>query len=292
MSFYLTRSDNVHVDLNFYEIYNNNHEKIARVQHSLGKYVNGIIQLFENEENVNEILLMNCQEPIVLYNCESLSDSQIEETLKNQILPKFIGFPEYRRPLFNIFHYEFPEVDYVPDLFKGLVKEQYLEISNGENRIGRYYKESGKYISEDNHIKIINEFRKSIINKKRSGISAYTRRFGFDPTTKNIKGLLRIGQSVSLLKDYFAFSQKMCETYYATEFTKKDLESNLISGVRRVMSNYYKMKLSIDHGSRKCYDIIEEYYDDTDSYPSRYSYTRKCGYIWTTGDKVTSIVWY
>lgn len=281
----LTRSDNVVVGPYFYEIYNNNHEKIARVSHCLG--VNDIIQLFEDKENANEGLLKKCQDPVVLYNSESLSDSQIEETLKNQIFPMSEGISANRSSYLS-FNYGSFDVDYVPDLFKG----HYLRISNGENNIGRYYEESGKYISEDNHIKIINEFRKSIIDKKCSGISAYTRRFGFDPTTKDIKGLLRVGQSVSMLKDFFAFSQKMSETYYATEITKNDFESERLSKVRRVMSNYYKMKLTIDHGSRKCYDIIEAYYNDNDTYPSQYLYTRRCGYIWTTGDKVTSIVWY
>lgn len=281
----LTRSDNVVVGPYFYEIYNNNHEKIARVSHCLG--VNDIIQLFEDKENANEGLLKKCQDPVVLYNSESLSDSQIEETLKNQIFPMSEGISANGYSYLS-FNYGSFDVDYVPDLFKG----HYLRISNGENNIGRYYEESGKYISEDNHIKIINEFRKSIIDKKCSGISAYTRRFGFDPTTKDIKGLLRVGQSVSMLKDFFAFSQKMSETYYATEITKNDFESERLSKVRRVMSNYYKMKLTIDHGSRKCYDIIEAYYNDNDTYPSQYLYTRRCGYIWTTGDKVTSIVWY
>lgn len=46
---------------------------------------------------------------------------------------------------------------------------------------------------------------------------------------------------------------------------------------------YYYSRLSIDHGTRKCYDIC--YWDMFDR-------DNKICYVWVSGDKITSVVWY
>ena len=94
--------------------------------------------------------------------------------------------------------------------------------------------------------------------RETANIASFTKRFGFNPEGKPLKQLIKVGRSFKLLRDWnYGYLQNHDKAFV-------------------------KFNLSIDHGSSKNYDMI--WYD--------HLLTNKLGYIWVTGDKITSVVWY
>lgn len=89
-------------------------------------------------------------------------------------------------------------------------------------------------------------------------LAPYIKRFGFNPDGLSYTQVIKSGRSFKLLCDWYSL-----------------LRSN--------KKSYVQFTLSIDHGSSKCYDMsrVNEYYRSTN-----------IGYIWVSGDKVTTVVWY
>ena len=89
-------------------------------------------------------------------------------------------------------------------------------------------------------------------------LAPYIKRFGFNPDGLSYTQVIKSGRLFKLLCDWYSLLRSNKKTY--VQFT-----------------------LSIDHGSSKCYDMsrVNEYYRSTN-----------IGYIWVSGDKVTTVVWY
>lgn len=85
-------------------------------------------------------------------------------------------------------------------------------------------------------------------------IAPYIKRFGFNPDGKLFGQLIKAGRSFKLLCDWFNY-------------------------LRINNEDYVYFTLSIDHGTSKCYDMTQ------------FMGFRNIGFIWVSGDKVTSVVW-
>lgn len=86
-------------------------------------------------------------------------------------------------------------------------------------------------------------------------MAPWVKRFGFDPSEKSTGQLIRSGRSFKLLCDWY--------NHLAAH------------------GDHAEFRLSIDHGSSKCYDVLWGTL-----------FGNKIGYIWVHGDKVTTVVWY
>ena len=84
--------------------------------------------------------------------------------------------------------------------------------------------------------------------------AAFTRRFGFDPTTKSIKELVVAGRSFKLLNEYF-------------DFWRNEHKNDLVVT--------WRMRRTIDRGNSKCYRIV--------------AMNEEIGFIWVDGESVS---WY
>lgn len=136
--------------------------------------------------------------------------------------------------------------------------EQLKEVYDVDKKEFRGKMENGKYISQDLVDKRNSIKEKEATKKHLAELAPYTKRFGFNPEGKPLKQLIKVGRSFKLLKDWnYGYLQDHNQAFV-------------------------KFNLSIDHGSSKNYDMI--WYD--------HLLTNKLGYIWVTGDKITSVVWY
>ncbi len=115
---------------------------------------------------------------------------------------------------------------------------------------------SGKFYPSYKELELVQrtEKKKAI----QTILAPYIKRFGFNPDGLSYTQVIKSGRSFKLLCDWYSL-----------------LRSN--------KKSYVQFTLSIDHGSSKCYDMsrVNEYYRSTN-----------IGYIWVSGDKVTTVVWY
>lgn len=86
---------------------------------------------------------------------------------------------------------------------------------------------------------------------KRQG-AYWTKKLGFNPLGKPLKSIIKSGSSFAAIKEFYS------------------------------QEGSIRFDLSIDHGSSKCYDIIDRL-----AYPQR-----NLGYIWVSGNKITTVAWH
>lgn len=137
-----------------------------------------------------------------------------------------------------------------------LCEKAILNISNDNKWYGEI--ENGKYISQEEVDKRSKVEKQKNAAAYKKQMEPWVKRFGFNPDGLTYKQVIKSGKSFKLLCDWYGL-----------------LRSN--------KSPYVQFTLSIDKGSSKCYDLsrVNEHYRST-----------KIGYIWVSGDKVTTVVWY
>lgn len=128
-----------------------------------------------------------------------------------------------------------------------------VNISDIYKKIGQM--DNGKYISQEVVDKRSNVEKQKNDAAYKKQMAPWVKRFGFDPSEKSTGQLIRSGRSFKLLCDWY--------NHLAAH------------------GDHAEFKLSIDHGSSKCYDVLWGTL-----------FGNKIGYIWVNGDKVTTVVWY
>ncbi|MBQ6014895.1 MAG: hypothetical protein IJL22_01155 [Bacteroidales bacterium] len=217
---------------------------------------------WRREFSTDEVIKLQCQ--------DGLTDEEIQEILGNELFKPIVGVMPYMDSDLEVF------------------------INDAESRIGTYNPEKKEYVSEKSRrekleaarqekLREVNEHNKKVFSK----IEGFKKRFGYDPTQKGMRGLVKVGSSFKLLNDYFDFTYKLYMAYYKPisfryDYPDEDYTDYTVydeNGERKSMGDGYYFKLSIDRNNSRCYD-----FGDT--------FNGKRGYIWVNGDKITSVVWY
>ena len=95
---------------------------------------------------------------------------------------------------------------------------------------------------------------KKYTSLKEETAAKFSRRFGANPLEMTNGEILKVGRSFSLLSEYFNWANQHFP--------------------------YYLLRLSIDHGTSKCYDIVNSLNN------------KSVGYFWVRSGTVSSVTWY
>lgn len=248
---------------------------------------------------------------IDLHNCGNLSDNEIEQLLRTHIFPNLNGEQTpYEASTGSYADQMLLALNETADEKMGRKSNYNYILINYNSTSAKYYYDNDTFISE-NQIKE-EEKRKEedkeihdleVAKKLLDEINPFIKRFGFNPLKRGLKDIVKVGTSFKLISDYFKLTEKYfyCfrgkgesfkRVFPGEEFVdlmggklnELAIERNFIEkySFTFFQEGYYYIRLSIDHGTRKCYDI--RYIDVFDR-------VEKIGFVWVSGDKITSVVW-
>jgi hypothetical protein len=279
--------------------YNSNNEVIAACFCQMDNLFD-LFQLAETHEfKIDEsstFLKLASQPCIWVYRGSTTpSDSEVENLLNHKIFPSFArkedGSMESVR-------YEEEPAEYTSESgVKNSFAGKYIPITVGDydatsydlkNQHGRYYPDKGVFYSEERIKELVKRDWKPLYDRLLANISSYTKRFGFDPSKRKLRDLVKSGQSFRLLQDYFRFTEKWNKTelpaFLFKNYSFWDTRNNRREVfLRPYFEEYYAFgNARIDLGSKKCYNLYLK---------TTYSTYRE-GYVWVSGDRIISVYWY
>ena len=252
-----------------------------------------VLTLFasDNSNNVSLDQVESGSLDLEVTNCDKMTDSEILYVLENMLFPYFKKGSDGKIQYF--------------DKEESGTGKKYINIyekSGYTNVIGRYYTEDKMYLSKEelkkrqaNNENIqFNSINKNSLAKIEKKKQQFRQRFGFDPSNKSLRDLVKVGSSFSTLNDYFIFMKKLYdagnswnrmswkENYPNESIDDYTIRSSVNGNPQQTVKYYYKFNLSIDHGTTKCYDF----------YSCDYNGSEKMGYVWVKGGKISTVSWY
>lgn len=226
---------------------------------------------------------------IKLYNCEAFSDAEIKDFLETRVFPKI---PIAKNEEGKLSPWEIiwgSNEGFIPIEIEGKKYKGY-EFSKGY-----YYVEREEYLSDQTldaqkSLEKQKDVEKKLEHNKKvyAKLDRFKQRFGFDPTPKSMRELVKAGASFKLLKEYFDFKYKLYYAYvkpisWQYSYPNEDREDYVVydenGNPKEFMEVGYYFVLDIEREHSKCYK-----FGDTNNG------TR--GFVWVEGDKITTVSWY
>lgn len=301
VSFKIIRPDNIEINsgglyCDVCKFYDNNNKIFASIPCKKVEELDQVLALMDSTNLLKLFTLPSDHIFPTLYG-ENLSEKEIENILNYKVFPKFRINIEKDGSWSDVSTVSFSYWGVnLPSNLEHLKNEDMIVIKGNEETIGYYLTKTKTYISKSQLEGDADRDDQKKFDRLLAQLDPIKKRFGFNPLGRGLKDIVKVGTSFKLISDYFRLTKKYFYCYRGQSIYFKDTFpgeefinlrwgklSKLADEKKIDGEGYYYTHLSIDHGTRKCYDL---------GYLDRFDQSRRICYVWVTGDKITSVAWY